>query len=141
MKLLFIFGIFLYSLTVFASEEGRYDWKTIAYTTHLEELGVDAELVIFTEYSSVHEHAIISKIKFKVGGKNIILPQEILNKFGPIHPTSFSISAGDFSYEGKAEKWITLYFNYGIYPKIRDGSMSFLNGNFKAYSIYEEPNS
>lgn len=141
MKIFFIICFFLLPLSSYASEESRYDWKTITYSTYLEDVRLDAVLVVSMKHSLDHGHAIISSMLFKVGSQELVFPKEILSKFGLIHPNSFSISAGDFSREKEIQKWVTVYFNYGTHPNIRDGSISFLNGVYKGYSIYDEPNS
>ena len=138
MKYLLVIGLILWSAFAFSSQEHWYEWESIIYKTYLHELKKKAVLTASMKYSDEHGHGVLHSLDLRVGTKRFVFPEQIIQEYGLIHPNSFRISAGDFTDE-EEKRWVTVYFQYGLHPNIKEGSISFLNGKYRLRSIQEEP--
>ena len=128
MKILVGLYILLVSIVASASQEEYYNWNTITYTTHLEELKQTATLKAELTKESEKSGYYVSKIELLVGENLLEIPPEIFEKYNHINPGSFLISASD-SPEGKD---VTIHFTYS---RKRSGSISFRNYKYSLHLI------
>jgi hypothetical protein len=129
-KFIALLAILMISIESFAWQEEYYDWDSLTFTSHLIELGENANLRVSLSKSAESSKFIVTEIELTVGKNQLKIPPEILKKYKLINPVSFSISASKEAEENS----ITIYFTYDGEKR---GSVSFRNYKYSLHSTTE----
>ena len=131
MKFIALLAILMTSIESSAWQEEYYDWDSLTFTSHLIELGENANLRVSLSKSAESSKFIVNEIELTVGKNKLEIPPEILKNYKQINPVSFSISASKEAEENS----ITIYFTYDGEKR---GSVSFRNYKYSLHSTTEK---